>query len=245
MANEDLVVARFFVHTTQNEAKTKAAGRPIYDEYEAVEIRFSANRFTRHVAPAHEVFKQNKNFQTGEVIELTYAMAYNEQYKKFKAGVSQDQSGTPLSELPFLTASKRLELKALNIHTAEALASLGGPPLRQLGMAGGELQAQAKAYLDKAAGSVDVVGMAAKIAALQAEVEKLRVAPTQTGEPTEDTATDPNAAVSPFMEMESDDIKNWIESTSGKRPAGNPSHTTLVKRADEINAELAKKAQAA
>lgn len=239
MANEDLVVARFFIHTVQNEAKSKDAGRPIYDEYEAVEIRFSANKFTKHVAPAHEVFKRERNFQTGEVTELTYAMAYNDQYKKFKAGHDQTQAGTPLAELPFLTASKRLELKALNIHTAEALAQVGGPALRQLGMAGGELQAQARAYLDKAAGGVDVVKMAASIVALQAEIERLK------GGGVTKELDGPAGSTSPFMEMEADDIKNWIENATGERPRGNPSHATLVKKADEVNADLAEKAKAA
>lgn len=239
MANENLVVARFFIHTVQNESKSKAAGRPIYDEMECCEVRMAANKQTVHVAPAHEVFRKERNFQTGEVNDITYAMAYNDQYKRFKDGLSQDQSGTPLSELPFLTASKRLELKALNIHTAETLASLDGPPLKQLGPGGRELKNQAQAYIDKAAGSVDVVALAARIAALEEENAKLR-----TAAPADETPS-PAPTTSPFFEMEPDDIKNWIEDTTGERPRGNPSHATLVKKADEINAELAKKAQAA
>lgn len=244
MANEDLVVARFFIHTVQNEKKSKEAGRPIYDEYEAVEIRFSANKYTKHVAPAHEIFKTERNFQSGEVTQLTYAMAYNDQYKKFKAGLDQTQSGTPLAELPFLTQAKRLELKALNIHTAEALATLDGSPLKQLGMGGRELKNQAQAYLDKAAGSVDVVKMAATIVAMQEEIARLKGVPAS-------VLDDPSsselitAATSPFMDMGADDIKNWIENATGERPRGNPSHATLVKKADEVNAKLAKKAQAA
>jgi hypothetical protein len=234
MANESLVYARFFMHTTPNAAKSAKEGRPIYDEYEAVELRFAANKQTVHVAPAHEVFKTERNFATGEVTPLTYAMAYNEQYKKFKEGISQDQSGTPLSELPFLTQAKRLELKALNIHSAETLARLDGQPLKRLGMGGRELQKQAQAYLDNAAGSVDVVAMAAKIAAMGAEIERLK------GATIEEAPT-----VSPFLDMGADDIKNWIETATGERPKGNPSLATLVKRADEVNDALAKKAQAA
>jgi hypothetical protein len=52
-------------------------------------------------------------------------------------------------------------------------------------------------------------------------------------------------AVSPFLDMGADDIKNWIETATGERPKGNPSLATLVKRADEVNDALAKKAQAA
>lgn len=241
MANENLVFARFFIHSVKNEAASVKAGRPIYEDVEHVEIRFAANKKTVHVAPAHEVFKRERSLATGDVADITYAMAYNEQYKKFKAGEAQDQSGTPLAELPFLTQGKRLELKALNIHTAEALASLDGTPLKQLGMGGRELKNQAKAYLDNASGSVDVVQLAARIAALEAENAKLKGGSTETIELPADKSAD---AASPFIDMESDDIKNWIESATGERPKGNPNHATLVRRADEVNADLAKKAAA-
>ena len=66
------------------------------------------------------------------------------------------RAGTPLSELTFLSQGKRLELKALNIHTAEALASLDGGPLKMLGIGGREMKNQAAAYLAKAAGNADV-----------------------------------------------------------------------------------------
>lgn len=234
MANENLVVARFFKHVVQNEAKSKAAGRPIYDESDHIELRFAANKFTKHVAPAHEVFKTERNFQTGEVSPITYALAWPNEFKQYKAGEDQTQAGTPLAELPFLTQSKRLELKALSIHTAEALAALDGPPLKNLGMGGRELKNQAQAYLDNARGSVDVVKMAATIAAMQAELDRLK------GSGSADAS--PAAEQSPFLDMEADDIKNWIENATGERPKGNPNHATLVKRADEVNAELAKKA---
>lgn len=241
MANENLVVATFKTHSVKNEAKSKEANRPIYDDMEVCELRFAANRQTVGVFPAHEVFKKDFNMQTGEVTQLTYALVYNEQYKKFKAGLDQEQSGTPLSELTFLTQAKRLELKALNIHTAEALASLDGTPLKQLGPGGRDLKNQAQAYIDKAAGSADVTNMAAQIAALQDEIAKLRGDGGTTVEATEQVAD----VQSPFFDMEAEDIKNWIQNATGERPRGNPSHATLVKKADEVNAELAKKAEQA
>ncbi len=238
MANEDLVHARFYMHTVLNETKSKVANRPIFDEYEAVEIRFAANKKTVHVAPAHEVFKRDRNFATGDVVEITYAMAYNDQYKKFKTGAAQDQSGTPLSELTFLTQAKRLELKALNIHTAEALASVDGQPLKQLGMGGRELKNQAQAYLDSAAGSVDVTKLAARIAAMETENANLKgVEPG--------SADEKPSVTSPFADWDAEDIKNWIKENGGEIPRGNSSHATLVKRADKVNAELAEKAKEA
>jgi hypothetical protein len=246
--NESLVHARFFIHTVQNEGKTKQEGRPIFDEYEAVEIRFAANKETVHVAPAHEVYKRDFNMNTGENREITYAMAYNEQYQKFKKGEAQIQSGTPLSELPFLTASKRLELKALSIHTAEALATLDGQPLRMLGMGGRELKNQAQAYLDNAKGSVDVVAMAARIAALTEQVERLTgkgaAVEVTDGGSTIEVSVD--AVPSPFADWDADDIKNWMRDNGGQIPRGNASHATLVKAADELNAALkVQKAEAA
>jgi hypothetical protein len=238
--NKALVNARFFVHTEPDEAASKLAGRPIYREYEAVELRFAANKQTVHVAPAHEEYRVDKNFASGEVNKITYAMDYNDQYKKFKAGIAQDQSGTPLSELPFLTASKRLELKALSIHTAEALAALDGPNLKNLGMDGRELKNQAQAYLEKAAGSVDVVKMAATIAALEAKLARLE------GQPVSTVAGDETSGViSPFAQMEAEDIKNWIKESGGTVPRGNAGHATLVKAADDLNADLKRKSEQA
>lgn len=245
--NENLIFARFFNHTIPDEGASKKAGCPKYKDIECIEMRYAGNKQTVHVAPAHEVFKRDRNFSTGEVTEVTYALAYNDQYKKFKAGEAQDASGTPLAELPFLTQAKRLELKALNIHTAEALAMIDGPNLKMLGMGGRELKNQAQAYLDNAKGSVDVVNMAAQIATLQAELAALK-GQSATEDPAAETdPANPNASpfASPFADWAAEDLKNWIAEQSGERPKGNPGHATLVKRADEINAELAKKAQAA
>lgn len=242
-SNENLVVARFFMHPMLNEAATKKAGRPIYTEIEACEVRMAANKLSRGVFPAHDTIRMIDDPITGERTPLTYAMAYNAQYLAFKRGEAQVQSGTPLSELPFLTAAKRLELKALSIHTAEALAALDGAALKQLGMGGRELKNQAQAYLDKAAGSADVTGMAATIAAqadMMAEMQKQIAELTTVAKP---AAAKP-ASASPFDQMEDIDIKNWIKEQTGAKPQGNPAHATLVAMADEINADLAAKAKA-
>jgi hypothetical protein len=50
---------------------------------------------------------------------------------------------------------------------------------------------------------------------------------------------------SPFKDWEADDIKNWIKENGGEVPRGNAGHAKLVQRADEVNAALAKKAEAA
>lgn len=249
-SNEAMTVVRFFNHPVQNLQKTKEAGCPKFDDVEVCEIRFSGNREKVGHFPAHEVFRTDMDPSTGAVTEYTYAIKYSDQYKAFKMGDTQTISGTPTSELPFLTAAKRLELKALNIHTAEALAAVDGNNLKMLGMGGRELKVQAQKYLDNAAGSVDLVKMAAQIAALEARNKQLeaRASTAVTGE-TEGAdeplagPEDPNQ--SPFYAMGSDDIKNWIQEATQSRPKGNPSHATLVAQADAINADLKAKRERA
>lgn len=223
--NASLVVPIFKIHTQPNEAKSKAAGRPIFDDLEIVEIRFGANKQTVAVFPAHEVSGWVDN-SDGTREEQTYAMRYPDQYRKFKNNEAQTISGTPLSELPFLTQAKRYELKALNIHTAEALAALDGAPLKTLGMGGRELKNQAMAYLENAAGSADVTKMAGEIESLKETVRQL-LAQQKPGqpEPTESTEYDGWSDA---------DLKSYIEHETGSKPRGNPSHATLVGMVKEL-----------
>lgn len=236
MANADLIHAVFSIHTIPNEAKSKAAGRPIWDEMEIVTLRFSANKQTVAVFPAHEVFKWEVNRETGVREPMTYAIAYPEQYRRFKANEAQTQSGTPLSELPFLTAGKRLELKALSIHTAEALASLDGQNLKNLGMQGREMVNQAKAYLANAAGSSNVTKLAAEnvdlkeqMAALQQQFAQM-VAEAKNRLPT----LQPEPQDKALEDCTDAELKAFIKRETGAGVPGNPSRQTLLDRAMEI-----------
>ena len=239
-SNSNLIVPRFFIHTVPNDAKSKAAGRPIFDEMEVCEIRMAANRQTVGVFPAHEVWKIVDTDEGGRE-PRTYAMRFSEQYKKFKSGEAQAMSGTPLEELPFLTASKRLELKALNIYTAETLAALDGQPLKILGMGGRELKTQAQAYIAKAIGSADVTRFAAENELLKQQMDDLRAQVAALSSKPPAPAVHEETG-SPFNAWEDPDIKNWIDEQTGQRPKGNPSHATLVAMADEINAKVAEAA---
>lgn len=157
--NSSLTYPVFKTLSIVNDAESRKKGRPVYDDHEVCEIRFSANKQTVGVFPAHEQCEWAEDPITNERVRITYAQKFNEQYKKFKAGAAQAASGTPVEELPFLTQGKRLELKALNIYTAEALAALDGNNLKMLGMGGRELKNQAQAYLDNAARGADLASV--------------------------------------------------------------------------------------
>ncbi len=229
MADKDLVIPVFKTHIVKNDARTKAEGRPIYDDMEIVEVRFAGDRNKVSVFPANSICGQAQDDE-GNSMHITYAQRWPDQYKRFKAKEQQIASGTPLDELPFLSQAKRAELRGLSIYTAEALAAVDGQPLKNLGQGGREWKNQAQAYLDRAAGSADVTGMAKEIADLKLLVSELRA-----DKPVEA----PTESLSQFEAWEDNQIKDWIEQQINERPRGNPSHATLVKRADEIALGLA------
>lgn len=238
-ANSNLITVVFRNHTIPNEAASRAAGRPIFTDLEVCDIFFAANTKTKATFPAHDL-EPNATREAAERGEghVTYAMLYNEQYKAFKNGEVQSMAGTPLSEAPFLTEGKRRELKALNVHTVEALAALGGNALKQIGMSGLDLKTKAQAYLDNAAGSADMTAMAGEIAALRAQLDEersLREEFTQARQPAPAPVVDPVDTVD-FDAMSDEDLKVYIAEQTGSRPKGNPNHDTLVAAAKELAA---------
>jgi hypothetical protein len=237
-ANANLIHVSFRVHTALNEMKSKKTGRPIFDELEVIEIRFAGNKQTVAVYPAHDLDPEATRENNNEPV--TYAQRYNTQYRAFKNQTTQAQSGTPLEELPFLTQARRRELKALNIHTAEALAALDGQPLKQIGPGGREQKNQAQAYLDNAAKSVDVVAMAADLAALRRQVEERDavIAQLSAGAPVPpapaDDAEDEDGGDKALEDCTDAELKAFIKRETGEPVRGNPSRQTLIERAMEI-----------
>lgn len=233
----DAVVPVFKVHSVPNDAKSKKAGRPIYDDIEVCEIRMAGNRNTVGVFPAHDVWKwQDTDGFNREPV--TYAMRFPKQYKAFKESGAMALEGTPLEELTFLAQGKRLELKALNVHTAEALAGLDGQMLKNLGMGGRELKNQAQAYLDAAEKSADVTALAGenellrqRIAEMEAEQAKLA------SESAPEQAENYDASTSPFANEDDATLKALIKEATGSAPRGNPSRETLIRMLDEALAE--------
>lgn len=242
MANEDLIAPRFYTAAVEDPIETKKQGRPIFRDDEFVEVKFAGDRQRIHVAPAHEAFRRDK--VTNEWI--TYAQEYAPLYKRFKEGLTEETRGTPLSELPFLTEAKRSELKALNIKSAEALASLDGAPLKMLGMGGRDLKNQAQAYLDKANGSADAVRLTAENDALRRRLDDMQAqmqdlisaqkSPAKPSKAKKDAPREPSV----FIGFDDDDIRNWLtDSGFSHEPAWG--RDQLLAAADKANAELAER----
>lgn len=215
-----------------NEPASIKAGRPIFDDVDVCEIRFPGDTKCWAVFPALEA-EPNATREAGFV--RTYAEVYNTQYLQFKNQSQQTVAGTPLSEAPFLTEAKRRELRALNIHTVESLAALDGAHLKTLGMGGRDWKNQAQVYLDKASGSADVTGMAAKIALLEERLAIAEAAAAGLKRATPAPAADAGegGTEKSLEECSDDELRQFIASQGGKA-AHNAGRAKLIEIATKL-----------
>jgi len=220
---------------------SKRAGRPIYSDIEVCELHFPGDKQHKPVFPAHSFAGWGED-EYGNAEKITYAMKYNEQYLRFKEGRAQVADGTPLSELPFLTEGKRMELKALKIYTAEQLAALDGQNLKNLGQGGRTLKEQAQAFIDTAtssAGSVALAqenaGLRQRIAELTAERNGNAATVDEAVEGTEMTTVAEHEDEDLFALMPDEDLKAFIKDKSGEGVRGTPKRETLLAMARELD----------
>lgn len=235
--NEDLVVITFFPEAVLNLAKSEKSGRPIFDDIELIRFQFAGDTKRICVFPATET-DPNATREAG--YPISYAEAYPEQYRKYKAQEQQTVSGTPISEAPFLTEGKRRELRALNIHSIEALAAVDGPSMKSLGMGGREWKNQAVAYLAKARGSADVTGMAAQIAKLTENMallmaENARLSGLKGGAAPAPAEQAGEGTEKSIEECTDEELREFIKLRGGK-VANNAGRARLVEVATELAA---------
>lgn len=227
-----------------NPSASKKAGRPIYNDMEVCELHFPGDKQHKPVFPAHSFAGWGED-EYGNQQKLTYALKYNDQYLRFKEGRAQVADGTPLSELPFLTEAKRMELKALKIYTAEQLAGLDGQNLKNLGHGGRALKDQAKAFIETATKSAGSVALAEENALLRQQIAELKadraggaaVEPEDTTE-TEQQQPAPEDAEDEediFDLMPDDELKAYIKDKSGEGVRGTPKRETLLAMARELD----------
>lgn len=216
-------------------AASRAAGRPIYRDVEVCELHFPGDKQHKPVFPAHS-FAGWAVDEYGNQERQTYAIKYNEQYLRFRQGRVQIADGTPLSELPFLTEARRMELKALKIYSAEQLASLDGNNLKNLGQGGRALKEQAEAYLDAARTSAGSVALAEENAALRERIAELSALAAT--EPQADETVAPDAHTAPddnFLSFSDDQLKAFIREKSGRKVRGEPERKILLAMARQLD----------
>lgn len=151
------IFPKFFIKAVQDHPASEEEGRPIFKDVEYVEIRIAGDKSTVVVRKASDEDKAR----------------WQPVYDAFKAGLDQPIEGTPVDQWPALSVSKVAELKALNIHTVEALCDLPDTGLTKLGMGARELQKKAQAFMDAAKGGALEEKQAAYIARLEQKIELL------------------------------------------------------------------------
>lgn len=151
----------FFRGTRLNEAKSQEVGRPVHDDVDMVKIVIPGQRDTVVAIADH-----------------TYQQRFPKQWAQFKANAEQTTSGTPLSEVTWLTPAQIADLKAMNVHSVEQLAAMPDSSAHSfMGFHG--LKQRAQAYLEAAKGNAPLIQMQAaleerdaQIAALQAQLNQ-------------------------------------------------------------------------
>ena len=223
MSERSSVHVTFFNKAFENKRKSLEAGRPIFVDREMVEIRFPGDNKRVHVAPAAE----RAQMEPGSSRRLSYIDRFPDHYKLFKEEQPQGQIGTPISELPFLTEARRQEMRAMNIHTAEALADLPDRDIAKMGMGFRAYVDQARAWVEMASGSAATTALAVENAELRVRMERLEAM----------LADKPAVKVEDFNAWQDQDIKAFLKDVTGSLPQGNPKHETLVRLAEEAVAE--------
>lgn len=138
-ASADGCLATFYERPIQNRVKSEQEGRPVFDGFDYVQILIPGD--PRSV-PDRPVKDEDK---------LRWPEAWA-RYQERKAGkeVPDGIIGTPVSEWPFVTATRVAELKAIGIHTVEQVANMPDARLGHLGPDGAKLKERAAQYLSTA-----------------------------------------------------------------------------------------------
>lgn len=133
------------------------AGRPIYVDVEFISIRIPGN------VTEHRVRQVRPSDKT----------RFTREYAAFQQTKQNPVIGTPIDELPFLTAARKAELKALGLRTAENILSISDVDGQKF-MDFNSLKGRVKAYLDSAAGQAPLDGMRKEIESKDSEIATLK-----------------------------------------------------------------------
>jgi hypothetical protein len=127
-------IPRFKTEAVHLAYRSKAAGRPMYEDREYVEILIPGDRRSMAVEPVNEEHKAR----------------WPKQYEAFRAGKEPPLEGTPLADWPnsSLTRARVEELAYFNIRTVEHLAQVNDTQLGNLGMGARGLREAARKFLE-------------------------------------------------------------------------------------------------
>ena len=128
--DENLLV-KFFTKQRQDQAASKAEGRPIFKDVEYIDIKVPGNRSGGACRPA--TFKDKQRFPR--------------HYAAYEQRKEMPVEGTPLAEWPIMSRSQVEELSYHNVKTVEQLVAMSDTLASQF-MGMNTLKSKAKAWLE-------------------------------------------------------------------------------------------------
>lgn len=146
------VMVAFGMYPMRDGAKSVEAGHDVYVEVEHVKIAIPGDRNSLFFQPATDVYRNR----------------FPKAYDAFKKRGTEAVVGLPVEQWAAVNRSIALTLKAANIPTVEALASVHDGNIDRIGISNArELQAKAKAFLAQAKDSAATAKLAADKQALE------------------------------------------------------------------------------
>jgi hypothetical protein len=154
---DDKLYVEFSREPVLHPAKSRDAGRAVYEERDFVKIHVPGDKTTVCVEPMHEINVQR----------------FRARYEKWKAGQAEAVVGTPLSAMPQMTPAKVEEYKFFKIVTVEQLAD-ANDQLGQKFMSFHSDKQAAKRFIDATKGNAPVEAMNVELQKRDAEIENLK-----------------------------------------------------------------------
>jgi hypothetical protein len=149
---------RFEVRPKRNEAKSKEAGRPVYDNVEYIELVTPGDKLNIPHRPVRAHDRRD----------------WPREYAAFKAGIQDVPSGTPLSHWPPISKAEVEELAYFKVRTVEQLAEMTDANAQNLP---GNLRRrikQAQDFLSQAATGARTVELREELEKRDGEIELLK-----------------------------------------------------------------------
>lgn len=176
--------------TEKNEEASIRENRPMFDKVLIMQIHSPG---APKSIPAH-VVEREKPGEESRPVEFHYRK-YKAQIEAFKADATGgDMAGTPLDQLPMLDMATKATMRAMNIHTIEALAELPENGIQNLGMGARTWKTQAAAFLEQANGGAPLARLAAENEDLKSRLAELAERMEALEKPQAKPQTKPKAA---------------------------------------------------
>ena len=154
---------RFYKRSVHQEQESMDAGRPIFKDFDFVQICVAGDSLTEIDTYALASHKTRFPIQWAN-------------YMNRQGANDEEVVGTPVTEWPLVSKSQAEELRAMKFQTVESIANASDQQLQRMGMAAGmspyAFRDKAKAFLNLATNAAETDKREQEINALKQELAK-------------------------------------------------------------------------